>query len=154
MSNGAFEPKLVGFLCNWCSYTGADLAGTERMTYAPNIRNIPTKTPTEGVGIIEAPRGTLIHHYKTDKRGIVEEVNLIVATIHNSAAITMSVEKAAKAFIKGGKVSEGLLNMVEMAFRPYDPCHACGTHALPGDMPLVINIYDKNRGLIKQLKRD
>jgi coenzyme F420-reducing hydrogenase alpha subunit len=100
-----------------------------------------------------APRGTLFHHYKTDEKGIVTEANLIVATINSAAAITMSIEKADKAFIKGGKISEGLLNMAEMAFRPYDPCHACGTHALPGDMPLVINIYDKNKELIKQLKR-
>jgi len=120
---------------------------------SPNIRNIPTQTPTEGVGVVEAPRGTLFHHYKTDEKGIITEANLIVATINNAAAITMSIEKAAKAFIKGGKVSEGLLNMAEMAFRPYDPCHACGTHALPGDMPLVINIYDKNKELVKRLKR-
>ena len=119
----------------------------------PNIRNIPTEMPDEGVGIVEAPRGTLIHHYKTDERGIITEANLIVATVHNAAAITMSIEKAAKAFIKGGKVSEGLLNMAEMAFRPYDPCHACGTHSLPGDMPLIVNVYDKNRELVKQLKR-
>lgn len=120
----------------------------------PNIRQIPTETPTEGVGIVEAPRGTLIHHYKTDDRGIVEEANLIVATVHNSPAIAMSIEKAAKTFIKGGKVDEGLLNMTEMAFRPYDPCHACGTHCLPGEMPIVVNIYDHNRELVKQLKRD
>ncbi len=120
----------------------------------PNIRNIPTETPDEGVGVVEAPRGTLFHHYKTDEKGIITEANLIVATVNNAAAITMSIEKAAKAFIKGGKVSEGLLNMAEMAFRPYDPCHACGTHALPGDMPLVINIYDKDKELVKQLKRD
>jgi F420-non-reducing hydrogenase large subunit len=105
------------------------------------------------VGIVEAPRGTLIHHYKTDEKGIMQEANLIVATIHNSPAINMSIEKAAKAFIKGGKVSEGLLNMAEMAFRPYDPCHACGTHSLPGDMPLIINVYDKDIELVKQLKR-
>lgn len=120
----------------------------------PDIRNIPTETPTEGIGVVEAPRGTLFHHYKTDEKGILTEANLIVATINNAAAINMSIEKAAKAFITGGKVSEGLLNMAEMAFRPYDPCHACGTHALPGDMPLVINIYDKNRELLEQLKRD
>ncbi len=76
-----------------------------------------------------------------------------MATVGNAAAINMSIEKAAKAFIKGGDVSEGLLNMVEMAFRPYDPCHACGTHSLPGDMPLVINVYDENGELIKQFKR-
>lgn len=119
-----------------------------------NIRTIPTRTPTEGVGIVEAPRGVLIHHYKTDEKAIVTEANLIVATAHNSAAINMSIEKAAKAFIKGGNVSEGLLNMVEMAFRSYDPCHACGTHALPGDMPLIINIYEKDGELVKQLKRE
>jgi F420-non-reducing hydrogenase large subunit len=118
-----------------------------------NIRNIPTQTPTEGVGIIEAPRGILVHHYKTNEKGIVTDANLIVATIGNSAAINMSIEKAAKAYIKGGNVSEGLLNMAEMAFRPYDPCHGCGTHSLPGDMPLLINIYNKDRKLIKQLKR-
>ncbi len=119
----------------------------------PNIRNIPTETPTEGVGVVEAPRGTLFHHYKTDEKGIITEANLIVATVNNAAAINMSIEKAAKALIKGGKVTEGLLNMTEMAFRAYDPCHACGTHALPGDMPLVIKIYDKDRELVKQLKR-
>jgi F420-non-reducing hydrogenase large subunit len=118
-----------------------------------NLRNIPTQTPTEGVGIVEAPRGVLIHHYKTDSKGIVEEANLIVATVGNSAAINMSIEKAAKAFIKGGQVSEGLLNLAEMAFRPYDPCHACGTHALPGAMPLIINIYDLKGALVRQLKR-
>jgi F420-non-reducing hydrogenase large subunit len=137
------------------------LQATERMVELlenkditdPNIRNIPTATPDEGVGIVEAPRGTLIHHYKTDKNGIVEEANLIVATVNNAAAINMSIEKAAKTFIKGGEVSEGLLNMAEMGFRPYDPCHACATHCLPGDMPLVLNIYDKDGRLVKQLKR-
>ncbi len=121
---------------------------------SPDIRRVPTETPTEGVGVVEAPRGTLFHHYKTDEKGIVTEANLIVATMNNSAAITMSIEKAAKAFIKEGKVSDGLLNLAEMAFRPYDPCHACGTHALPGDMPLIINIYNSRRELVEQIKRD
>jgi len=119
----------------------------------PDIRNIPTETPDEGVGVVEAPRGTLIHHYKTDSKGIVTEANLIVATVNNAAAINMSIEKAAKAFIKGGNVSEGLLNMAEMGFRPYDPCHACGTHCLPGDMPLEIHLYDHNRELVDKIKR-
>jgi F420-non-reducing hydrogenase large subunit len=120
----------------------------------PNIRTIPTKTPTEGVGIVEAPRGTLIHHYKTDERAIVTEANLIVATVNNAAAINMSIEKAAKAFIKGGQVSEGLLNMAEMAFRPYDPCHACGTHAYPGGLPLTVNIYGSDGVLVQRIRRD
>jgi len=119
----------------------------------PNIRQIPTATPDEGVGIVEAPRGVLIHHYKTDPRGIVTEANLIVATVGNAAAINMSIEKAAKAFIKGGKVSDGLLNMAEMGFRAYDPCHACGTHALPGNMPLVIEVMDRQGSLVRRLKR-
>lgn len=118
-----------------------------------DIRNIPTETPSEGIGVVEAPRGTLIHHYKTDEKGLITEVNLIVATLHNNAAICMSVEKAAKALIKGGEVSDGLLNMVEMAFRSYDPCHACATHALPGEMPLVANIYNSQGELIKSLQQ-
>ena len=118
-----------------------------------NLRNIPTRTPTEGVGIVEAPRGLLIHHYKTDERGLLTSANLIVATIGNAAAINMSIEKAAKAFIKGGQVSEGLLNMAEMAFRPYDPCHGCGTHAWPDGRPLTINIYDRAGERIRQLRK-
>jgi F420-non-reducing hydrogenase large subunit len=119
----------------------------------PDIRRIPTQTPTEGIGIVEAPRGVLIHHYKTDERGLITSANLIVATIGNAAAINMSIEKAAKAFIKGGQISEGLLNMAEMAFRPYDPCHGCGTHAWPGSVPLTINIYGRQGELLRQLRR-
>ncbi len=124
----------------------AEITGTD-------LRRIPTRIPTEGVGIVEAPRGVLIHHYKTDERGLITAANLIVATIGNAAAINMSIEKAAKAFIKGGQVSEGLLNMAEMAFRPYDPCHGCGTHAWPGAMPLTINIYNRSGERIRQLRR-
>ena len=109
---------------------------------SPDVRTIPTATPTEGVGIVEAPRGTLIHHYKTDANGIIEKVNLIVATCQNNPAMNMSVKKAAQGVIKNGEVSEGLLNMVEMAFRAYDPCLACATHSLPGQMPLEVVIYD------------
>jgi F420-non-reducing hydrogenase large subunit len=119
----------------------------------PNIRNIPTATPEEGIGIVEAPRGTLIHHYKTDKNGIITEANLIVATVNNAAAICMSIEKAAKGLIKGGKVSDGLLNMVEMAFRAYDPCFACATHTLPGKMPLFIRIRDKQGEVVQTLQQ-
>jgi F420-non-reducing hydrogenase large subunit len=119
----------------------------------PNIRNIPTSIPEEGIGIVEAPRGTLIHHYKTDKKGIITEANLIVATVNNAAAICMSIEKAARGLIKGGKVSEGLLNMVEMAFRAYDPCFACATHTLPGKMSLFLNIRDKQGDIIQTLQR-
>ena len=119
-----------------------------------HVRNIPTAVPDEGIGIVEAPRGTLIHHYKTDRNGIITEANLIVATVNNAAAICMSIEKAAKSLIKGGKISEGLLNMVEMAFRAYDPCFACATHTLPGKTPLFITIYDKQGDIIQTIGKD
>ena len=120
---------------------------------SPDIVNLPTKTPKKGVGVVEAPRGTLIHHYETDDRGILTKVNLIVATQNNSAAINMSVEKAAKSLIKDGEVPDGILNMIEMGFRAYDPCHACATHSLPGGMPLEVNVYGPQGELMKRLKR-
>ena len=119
---------------------------------SPDIVNLPTQTPKEGMGVVEAPRGTLIHHYQTDERGIITKANLIVATQNNSAAINMSIEKAAKSLIKKGKVPEGILNMIEMAFRAYDPCHACATHSLTGRMPLEVNVYDSQGELVKTLK--
>ena len=94
--------------------------------------------------MVEAPRGTLYHHYQTDKNGIVEKVNLIVATVQNNPAMNMCIKKAAQSLIKAGKVvNEGILNMIEMAYRAYDPCIACATHSLPGQLPLEIVIYDK-----------
>jgi F420-non-reducing hydrogenase large subunit len=121
---------------------------------SPEVRTIPTATPDEGVAIIEAPRGTLIHHYKTDDQGIARNVNLIVATAHNYPAMNMSIKKAAQGLIKKGQAaSEGLLNMVEMAFRAYDPCMACATHNLPGHMPLEIIIYDSNGKDIDRISR-
>jgi F420-non-reducing hydrogenase large subunit len=116
-----------------------------------DIVNLPTETPKEGMGVVEAPRGTLIHHYQTDEKGIITKANLIVATQNNSAAINMSVEKAAKALIKKGDVPDGILNMIEMAFRAYDPCHACATHSLPGRTPLEVSVYDADGELIKKL---
>lgn len=116
-----------------------------------NIREVPTAVPTEGMGAVEAPRGTLFHHYQTDERGVISMANLIVATGNNAARIAMSVERAAKGLIKGGHVTEGLLNKVEMAFRAYDPCLGCATHSLPGHLPLTVNIFDQRRELKRQL---
>ncbi len=109
---------------------------------SPEVRTIPTETPTVGIGTVEAPRGTLTHHYETDERGILTKVNLIVGTTNNNAPITLSIKKAAAALIHQGKVDDGILNMVEMAFRSYDPCFSCATHSLPGQMPLEIVIHD------------
>ncbi|MCD4690696.1 Ni/Fe hydrogenase subunit alpha [bacterium] len=116
-----------------------------------DIRNIPTATPTRGIGVVEAPRGTLIHDYTTDERGIVTQANLLVATVANAAPICMSVERAARGLIKGGEVNDGLLNMVEMAFRAYDPCFGCATHSLPGQMPLEVVVNDADGNLVKRL---
>jgi F420-non-reducing hydrogenase large subunit len=120
-----------------------------------DIRTIPTETPTEGVGIVEAPRGTLTHHYITDERGILQKVNLIVGTTNNYAAIDMSIKKAAEGLIQPGKkVDDTVLNMIEMAFRAYDPCFGCATHALPGEMPMVVKVYNHERELVQEIRRD
>jgi F420-non-reducing hydrogenase large subunit len=119
-----------------------------------NFRTIPTEKPTEGVGMVEAPRGTLTHHYWTDERGITTRVNLIVGTTNNYAPISMSIKKAASSLIKKGTIlNEGLLNMVEMAFRAYDPCFGCATHSLPGQMPLEVTIRDSEGNPVEILKQ-
>jgi F420-non-reducing hydrogenase large subunit len=122
---------------------------------SPEVRTIPTSTPDEGVGVVEAPRGVLIHHYQTDDKGIIQKVNLIVATVMNNPAMNMSIKKAAQGLIKKGQAaSEGLLNMVEMAFRAYDPCMACATHALPGQMPLEVVIRNSSGEVKETLSRN
>ncbi len=119
-----------------------ELAADPEVT-SPDVHAVPVATPTEGVGVVEAPRGTLTHHYWTDERGVLTKINLIVGTTNNYAPISMSIKKAAERLItKGTVVTEGLLNMVEMAFRAYDPCFGCATHALPGRMPLEVTIRD------------
>ncbi|MDD5676333.1 MAG: Ni/Fe hydrogenase subunit alpha [Chitinivibrionales bacterium] len=130
-----------------------ELAGLEELT-SPDIRNMQFNIRGEGVGIVEAPRGTLIHHYATDEKGLITKVNLIVATLNNSAAINMSIEKAARGLIHNGKADDGLLNMVEMAFRAYDPCLSCATHSLPGKMPLEVRFFDPANRRIKTIIRD
>ncbi|MCC6614059.1 MAG: Ni/Fe hydrogenase subunit alpha [Anaerolineae bacterium] len=105
---------------------------------SPNVRTIPTEKPTVGIGSVEAPRGTLTHHYETDENGILTRVNLIVGTTNNFAPITYTIKKAANALIHDGVVNDGILNKVEMAFRSYDPCFSCATHSLPGQMPLEL----------------
>ena len=128
-----------------------ELALDKELTSSDTV-NLPTKVPKEGIGVVEAPRGTLFHHYQTDENGILTKVNLIVATGNNAAPIWMSVEKAAKSLIHKGIVPDGILNMIEMGFRAYDPCHACATHSLPGRVALEINVYNKNGDLVKKLK--
>jgi F420-non-reducing hydrogenase large subunit len=118
-----------------------------------NYRVIPKQITGEGVGIVEAMRGTLTHHYTCDKNGICTSANLIVGTTNNNAPIHMVTKKAASTLIKPGvEPTEGILNMVEMAFRSFDPCYSCATHSLPGQMPLHVRIH-KNGGLYREFRR-
>lgn len=119
-----------------------------------DLRAPLTHIPTEGVGIVEAQRGTLTHHYWTDEKGIVTKVNIIVGTTNNNAAICMSIKKAAEGIIKKeAEVTEGMLNMIEMAFRAYDPCFSCATHSLPGQMRMELVIKDIKGQIIRTIKR-
>ncbi|HUK13102.1 MAG TPA: Ni/Fe hydrogenase subunit alpha [Thermoanaerobaculaceae bacterium] len=129
------------------------LARDDEIT-SDEIRVIPTGVVGEGVGVVEAPRGLLTHHYKTDAKGFVTEANLIVGTTNNNAAISMSIKKVAEALITGGEeVREGTLNMIEMAFRAYDPCFGCATHAALGRMPLQIDIHGADGRVRETLRR-
>jgi F420-non-reducing hydrogenase large subunit len=120
---------------------------------SPDVRVQPTHTPTEGVGIVEAPRGTLTHHYRTDERGLLTMVNLVVGTTNNNAAMSLSINKAAKSLIKAGSVvTEGLLNRIEMAYRAYDPCLGCATHSLPGKIPLQVSIHDASGEVVEVIR--
>jgi NAD-reducing hydrogenase large subunit len=106
----------------------------------------------EGVGVAEAPRGTLIHHYKTDKEGIVTGVNMIIATEHNNIAYNRAVTQVAKKYVDGRRLSEGLLNRVEAVIRAFDPCLSCATHAL-GKMALDVKLLDSKGNLIDRITR-
>jgi len=107
----------------------------------------------QGIGVIEAPRGTLIHHYWLKPNGQLTKVNLIVSTGHNNWAMSKAVDSVAKTYIKGPDVKEGMLNRVEAAIRAYDPCLSCSTHAI-GQMPIQLEVYDVENRLTQTLKRD
>jgi F420-non-reducing hydrogenase large subunit len=131
-----------------------ELAHDEELTN-PDIRTVPTGEPSEGIGSLEAPRGTLTHHYVTDEKGILEKVNLIVGTTNNHAPISMSIKKAAQGLIRGGvEVTEGVLNRIEMAFRAYDPCFGCATHSFPGQMPLIVRVRAPDGTVLSEGRRD
>jgi F420-non-reducing hydrogenase large subunit len=131
-----------------------ELAEDPEITGA-KVRTIPTETPTEGVGIVEAPRGTLTHHYATDERGLLTKVNLIVGTTNNYAPINMSIKKAAQGLIKAGvEISEATLNQIEMAFRAYDPCFGCATHSLPGRQSFLVRVFDQDHELVQEVLRE
>lgn len=127
----------------WAAERSLELVKHPAITDPENYRILCESTPHEGVGIVEAPRGTLTHHYVTDQNGIVRKANLIVGTTNNHAAICMSIRQAAEGLIRQGvEITDGILNRIEMAFRAYDPCFGCATHSLPGQMPMEVRIRD------------
>lgn len=113
-----------------------------------DIRKKVEPRAARGIGCVEAPRGTLIHDYETDEQGMLTNVNLIVATCQNNAAINLSVKQAATTLIKEGKYDQGILDRVEMAIRAYDPCLSCATHRLDGKISVKLDIVDKEGNLL------
>jgi len=161
--NGRYQPIHHRLATHWARLIEL-LYAAERMLElatdpeitSPEVRRIP-KGGNKGIGIgsVEAPRGTLTHHYETDKNGVITKVNLIVGTTNNYGPITLSIKRAAEKLIsKGTVVEESILNKIEMAFRLYDPCFSCATHALPGAMPLIVNLHDSSGKVVRTLQRD
>jgi NAD-reducing hydrogenase large subunit len=136
-----FAAERVRDLCNDKDILSTDILNTRR-NYTGH-----------GVGIIEAPRGTLIHDYTADENGKLLKVNLIVSTGHNNWAMSNAVDSVAKTYVHGPDVKEGMLNRVEAAIRAYDPCLSCSTHAV-GQMPIMVDIVGPDGELVKTLKRD
>ena len=157
LSEGPVEPSLFYHYARLIE-TIYSLERTRELCEDPDIlsediRDMHVEITGEGVGIIEAPRGVLWHHYWTDANGVITKVNLIVATGGNNWAMNKAVDSVAKTFIDGKNVTEGMLNRVEAAIRCYDPCLSCSTHAL-GQMPLIVDIYDAQGECIKRYRRD
>ncbi|MEO5333461.1 MAG: Ni/Fe hydrogenase subunit alpha [Magnetococcus sp. YQC-5] len=164
LGNGRYQPIHHRLATHWARLIEL-LYASERMLelatdpeiLSPDVR---AKVKTEnicgiGIGSVEAPRGTLTHHYETDQQGVLTRVNLIVGTTNNYAPICMSTKKAAERLIhKGQVVGQGILNQIEMAFRLYDPCFSCSTHSMPGHMPLIVTIRDPNGTVVDVLRRD
>ena len=118
-----------------------------------HVRAHAAPNNNEGIGVTEAPRGTLIHHYKINDDGLINWANLIVATGHNNLAMNRGVLQVAKHFIRSNHIQEGILNRVEAVIRTFDPCLSCSTHAL-GQMPLDLSLIDSQGRTVDRLKRD
>ena len=157
LSDGPVEPSLYYHYARLIE----DLYAIERVRelcedpdiLSEDILNTRQEITGEGVGVIEAPRGTLWHHYWTDENGVITKVNLIVATGGNNWAMSESVDSVAKTFVDGNNLTEGMLNRVEAAIRCYDPCLSCTTHAL-GQMPLIVKIVDAGGDMVETFRRD
>jgi F420-non-reducing hydrogenase large subunit len=160
--NGRYQPIHHRLATHWARLIELLYAAEHMLELAtdpeitsPNVRKIPSRIKGVGIGSVEAPRGTLTHHYESDERGVLKKVNLIVGTTNNYAPMTMTIKRTAEQLIKKGKIiEEGILNRIEMAFRLYDPCLSCATHSLPGNMPLLVTIRNHNGDMIRTLRRD
>jgi NAD-reducing hydrogenase large subunit len=119
---------------------------------SPRVRSMARVNSNEGIGVSEAPRGTLIHHYKVDDDGIVQWANLVIATGHNNLAMNRSVAQVAKRYVKSAELTEPMLNRVEAVIRCYDPCLSCSTHAL-GDMALHLQLIGPDGAILDELRR-
>ncbi len=136
-----FAVERAVVLCN-----EADILSTDILNTRKDFKG-------RGVGVLEAPRGTLIHDYTADENGKLLKVNLIVSTGHNNWAMSNAVDSVAKTYVKGPDIQEGMLNRVEAAIRAYDPCLSCSTHAV-GQMPIQVDIIAADGVLVRTLKRD
>jgi NAD-reducing hydrogenase large subunit len=130
----------------------------EQLVDDPDVQDSQTRAKAEvnqleGIGVSEAPRGTLFHHYHVDRQGLIQKVNLIVATGNNNLAMNKTVKQIAQHYIHGQEIPEGFLNRVEAGIRCYDPCLSCSTHAA-GQMPLEIKLFDANGVILDQKVRD
>jgi NAD-reducing hydrogenase large subunit len=117
-----------------------------------HVRAFARPNSEEGVGCSEAPRGTLIHHYKIDEQGLIRWANLIIATGHNNLAMNRGILQVARHFVRGDRLTPGMLNRVEALIRAYDPCLSCSTHAF-GEMPLVIQLLSPSGSILDQTCR-
>jgi len=140
--------RLIELLYN--AELAVDLLNDPEIT-SRDTRAAVTPRAARGIGVVEAPRGTLIHDYTTDEDGLLTHVNLLVATCQNNSAINLSVRQAAKAMIKDGNYDQGTLNKVEMAIRAYDPCLSCATHRMDGRLPVELKIFGPDGNLINTL---
>jgi len=130
----------------------AEIARDETIT-SNDVLNLNGTRQSIGVGVVEAPRGTLIHHYEVDENSIAERVNIIVPTTMNNTPINIEIKRVAQKLIKNSEVPKEVLSKIEMAFRAYDPCIACSVHSMAGCAPLRLLVYDKNGNVVKEVKQ-
>jgi NAD-reducing hydrogenase large subunit len=120
--------------------------------FSDRVRAFAQPNRDEGVGASEAPRGTLFHHYRIDRHGLITWVNMIIATGNNSLAMNKGIFQAARHFVRGNKLQEGMLNRVEAVIRCFDPCLSCSTHAF-GQMPVEVELMNREGEVMDRSSR-